>query len=99
MPLLLLTGLLLLVEGWRLAPVENIAGQILGAIAGESSDGFAEIRPGVRAVDEEVGRFAAAAGLHVPKMPVGHVAAHQDVAVLDCPPLRFMHGAGVAESN
>ena len=95
---LLPKGLLLLV-GWRLAPVEDIAGEILGAVTREGSDGFTQVRPGMRAVDKEVGRFARAAGLHVAEVPVGHVAAHQDVAVLDCPPLRFMDGARVAESN
>src|SRR5512135_3401785 len=36
-----------------------------GAIAGERPDGFAKVRPGMRLVDKEVGRFTAAAGLHV----------------------------------
>ena len=98
MPLLLLKGLLLLV-GSLLAPVEDIAGQVLGAIAGEGSDGFAKVRPGMSLVDKEVGRFAAPAGLHIAEVEVGHVAAHQDVAVLDRAALGFMHGAGVAEAN
>ena len=46
MPLLLLQGLLLL-KGSRLAPVEDIGGKVFGAVAGEGSDGFAKVRPGV----------------------------------------------------
>src|SRR5512135_1280437 len=98
LPSLLLKGPLLL-AGSLLGLVQDIAGQVLGAVAGEGSDGFAKVRPGMSPVDEEVGRFAASAGLDIPQVPVRHVAAHEDVAVLDGSALGFMDGAGVAEAN
>jgi hypothetical protein len=75
------------------------AGEVLGAIAGEGSDGFAQVRPGMGAVDEEVGRFAAPAGLHIAEVAVGHVATHEHVAVLDGAALAFMNRAGIAQPN